>query len=65
MPRVPGEPSLVEIDPRVLPTNAGEREKKGQKRKNSLKEEKEVSRVKSLLVSGCFLCTPVSWLDCT
>lgn len=33
MPRLPGEPSLVEADPRMLPTNTGEREKKGQKRK--------------------------------
>lgn len=47
MPRLPGEPSSVEADPRMLATNTGEREKKGQRKEKSWKEEK-VSRVKSL-----------------
>ena len=31
MPRLPGEPGSVEADPRMLPTNTGEREKKEQR----------------------------------
>lgn len=62
MPRLPGKPSSVEADPRMLLTNTGEREKKGGEKE---KKEERMSRVKSLLVSSCFLCTPVSRLHCT
>lgn len=47
---MPGKPSSVEADPRMLPTNTGELKKKIKRteKRKSRKEEKEVFRVKSL-----------------
>lgn len=40
MPRLPGEPSSVEADPKMLPTSAGEREK----RKSKDRERKKIGK---------------------
>ena len=51
MPHLLGEPSLVEADPRMLPTHPGQCEKKNYDREKKKKSgrRKEVSRVTSLL----------------